>query len=893
MSATLAAAMVLAWFAAPAAHAAPLAQASELTPEALANATYIIDDARERITAQLKDGSFSDEAKRQNVTLGQPVATGDLNGDGAADAVVPLVVESGGSGTFTYIAAVLNDGGKPRPVDVAFIGDRIRMQRIGIDDGTITVRFLDRRFDQPMSARPTIPVAQTYQLKNDQLVATDVLSGASLRHATYLLPAAPDGQVFLVNGRYTNDQANISAVLQPNVRGDGDLNADGSPDAAVILNASTGADSVLAYLEAVLNVDYQPRTAAAALLGDRVRVTDVAVKDGLITVTYFDRKPDEPMSARPTVETTKTYRLDGSALVEATTAAPVPAAAAPTAPVAPQPPQLSGVLTGTVTYMPRIALPPNAVVTVLLEEVSRADAPATVVASQTIATEGKQVPIPFELKYDPAEITQRGLYTVRARIMEGEELTWISTQLNPVLSRGNPVTGIEVMVQQVGAPVVAPAAPAAAPAPAGAADLINVSFTCADGATLAVVFDNTNRNAVVTFEGQSRTLKQQPSASGIRYADDTWVLLGKGSEARLLDAKTEAALTDACLADGAPAGPSMELTGSYVSGELPAADASGRYITLTLASAGAATLTTQFVDRGEPIVESGTWAQVDGNAVVTLAPSGGATQTLTFQPQGNQLVLLNPVEANYGTAGLTLTRVGAASAAPALSGVMTGTVTYRVRIMLPPTTDIVVTLYDAASGSEVVSTTVPTEGKAPPYAFDLSYDPAAIDPAKMYTVGAKAIDGGQTLLATAADTPVLTSGDPVTGIELELGPVPAEEASVAAPQLSGVLTGTVTYRQRIALPPNAVVEVKLSDVSRMDVAAIDVATQTIVTKGEQVPIAYELKYDPAKIDPRMTYAVSARITVDGKLAWINDTRYSVLTRDAPATGVEIVVIPVR
>jgi uncharacterized lipoprotein YbaY len=222
-----------------------------------------------------------------------------------------------------------------------------------------------------------------------------------------------------------------------------------------------------------------------------------------------------------------------------------------------------------------------------------------------------------------------------------------------------------------------------------------------------------------------------------------------------------------------------------------------------------------------------------------------------------------------------------------------GTVVYRVRVMLPPTTDIVVTLYDAASGAEVVSATVPTEGTAPPYAFELKYDPAVIDPAKMYTVGAKAVDGGQALLMTAVDTPVLTSGDPVSGIELELGPVPPEEAAMAAPQLSGVLTGTVTYRARIALPPNAIVQVQLADVSRMDVAATVIASQTIETKGKQVPIPYELKYDPAKIDPRMTYAVSARITIDGKLAWINDTRYPVLTREAPVTGVEIVVIPVK
>jgi uncharacterized lipoprotein YbaY len=76
------------------------------------------------------------------------------------------------------------------------------------------------------------------------------------------------------------------------------------------------------------------------------------------------------------------------------------------------------------------------------------------------------------------------------------------------------------------------------------------------------------------------------------------------------------------------------------------------------------------------------------------------------------------------------------------------------------------------------------------------------------------------------------------------------------------------------------------------VAATVVASQTITTAGENVPIPFELTYDPAEIDPRMTYALSVRIMVDGELAWINTSSYPVLTRDAPVTGVEVLVDPV-
>ena len=106
------------------------------------------------------------------------------------------------------------------------------------------------------------------------------------------------------------------------------------------------------------------------------------------------------------------------------------------------------------------------------------------------------------------------------------------------------------------------------------------------------------------------------------------------------------------------------------------------------------------------------------------------------------------------------------------------------------------------------------------------------------------------------------------------------------------VTGTVTYRLRMALPPNAVVEVQLVDVSRADAPAITLASQGIITGGRQVPIPFELVYNPDQIDPRMTYAVQARITVDGELQFINTRRFSVISQGHP-NQVDVVVEPVR
>ena len=77
-------------------------------------------------------------------------------------------------------------------------------------------------------------------------------------------------------------------------------------------------------------------------------------------------------------------------------------------------------ITGTVAYVQRNALPPDAVVNVQLQDVSVQDEPAKVIAEVNIPTAGKQVP--FRIPYSPADINPRHSYVVRATIAAGEEL---------------------------------------------------------------------------------------------------------------------------------------------------------------------------------------------------------------------------------------------------------------------------------------------------------------------------------------------------------------------------------------------------------------------------------------------------------------------------------------
>ncbi len=114
-------------------------------------------------------------------------------------------------------------------------------------------------------------------------------------------------------------------------------------------------------------------------------------------------------------------------------------------------------------------------------------------------------------------------------------------------------------------------------------------------------------------------------------------------------------------------------------------------------------------------------------------------------------------------------------------------------------------------------------------------------------------------------------------------------------EASRSVSGTVFYRPRIALPPNAVVEVSLVDVSRADAAAITLASAKMVSGGRQVPFPFELLYDArqiGQIDSQYTYAVQSRITVDGELQFVSTTQFPVITNGNPTENVQVQVDPV-
>jgi putative lipoprotein len=127
----------------------------------------------------------------------------------------------------------------------------------------------------------------------------------------------------------------------------------------------------------------------------------------------------------------------------------------------------------------------------------------------------------------------------------------------------------------------------------------------------------------------------------------------------------------------------------------------------------------------------------------------------------------------------------------------------------------------------------------------------------------------------------MTLSAPVAGLIAAALALLVGAGPAAADAAAAELLGTATYRERMALPPGAVLEVVLEDASRADAPAPVIARQAQADPGAP-PFAFTLPYDPAALDPRARYYVRASITLDGRLLFVTDTAYPVLTEGAPA-----------
>ena len=127
-----------------------------------------------------------------------------------------------------------------------------------------------------------------------------VRTGATLRDGVYDVEAAPGSAAHVI-------------VRLADLAAFGDLDDTPGLDAAVVLVGSGGGSGTFVELAAVLNDAGAARPVATTLLGDRVLVREVAIRDRTILVRLRARGATDPLTLR-TRETTRTYAFDGAQL---------------------------------------------------------------------------------------------------------------------------------------------------------------------------------------------------------------------------------------------------------------------------------------------------------------------------------------------------------------------------------------------------------------------------------------------------------------------------------------------------------------------------------------------------------------------------------------------------
>jgi heat shock protein HslJ len=312
-----------------------------LTVDALENAEYQSEWTASG-KAPLTDGEYSESivpgaATKIVVILSDRMAFG-YTSDGKPLAAAILITDPGGSGTFYYLAAVLEQDGEPINVASTLLGDRAKIRSLAIVDGQIVLEMVTHGPDDPMCC-PTQIVRNVYALEDDTLVevsskvigAVEEPSGPAgeaqagltldtLRNATYPSEWEDSGAITLTNGRYEGEPfveggATRLVVTLVSPLAFGDLDGDGVDDAVVILVANPGGSGTFHTLEAVRNERGEPVHLASYSLGDRVRVRSLAIEGGQIALEMVTHGPDDPMCC-PTQVVHNTYALEGGELVE-------------------------------------------------------------------------------------------------------------------------------------------------------------------------------------------------------------------------------------------------------------------------------------------------------------------------------------------------------------------------------------------------------------------------------------------------------------------------------------------------------------------------------------------------------------------------------------------------
>ncbi|MBS4046771.1 MAG: YbaY family lipoprotein [Alphaproteobacteria bacterium] len=103
---------------------------------------------------------------------------------------------------------------------------------------------------------------------------------------------------------------------------------------------------------------------------------------------------------------------------------------------------------------------------------------------------------------------------------------------------------------------------------------------------------------------------------------------------------------------------------------------------------------------------------------------------------------------------------------------------------------------------------------------------------------------------------------------------------------SYAVNGTVSYRERLILPADSVIVVRLEDVTRGQAYPDVISEQRIVPNSAAVT-QFALPYQYGTLNPNATYVVNAWIEQGGRIMFRNNKVYQVLTKTAPSSNIHV------
>jgi hypothetical protein len=135
-----------------------------------ANASFQIEKTAVVLANGRAEAPVAPGSAAKAVTTLAAKAVGDLDGDGRDDVAVVLIHEPGGSGSFTYVAVVLNATTGARTTNTVLIGDRVAGQAVRLDGKTVVIDYLDRRAGEAFAVAPSVPTTKRFVVKDGALV---------------------------------------------------------------------------------------------------------------------------------------------------------------------------------------------------------------------------------------------------------------------------------------------------------------------------------------------------------------------------------------------------------------------------------------------------------------------------------------------------------------------------------------------------------------------------------------------------------------------------------------------------------------------------------------------------------------------------------------------------